>query len=308
MPEQGYDYFTNGETGETLCVRRATGEVSTGIIITVPEGTYFKTPEQQEADRRRKEGLQKKLEQDAARKEKNTNLKDLGKYFFAVHTDFSELSDAALARLIYLTTFLTLDDGQLFRTQRTPMTEADLTEEMKLSQSTVERFMKEAHDYIQADCNGNLHIMSGAFHRGHLPKGQHIPIQRLYRDAIRRLYRTTPTSKHRYLGMIFRLLPYINQEYNVLCWNPEEDSIDDMDLMSLAEFCELVGYKYAKFWKLRSELKKLTFDVDGKREMFCSFVDAGIGAGRIQIFINPHILYNGTDYKKVEILGKFCEL
>ena len=308
MPEQGYDYFTDGETGETLCVRRATGEVSNSITLTVPEGTYFKTPEQQEADRQRNEGLQKKLEQDAIRKEKNDNLEALGKYFFAVCTDFSELSDATLARLIYLTTFLTLDDGKLFRTQRTPMTEADLPDVMKLSQSTVDRFMKEVQDYIGVDSDGNLQIVSSAFQRGHLPKGQHIPMQRLYRDAIRRLYRTTPTSKHRYLGMFFKLLPYINQEYNVLCWNPEEDNIDDIDLMSPAEFCDLSGFKYTKFWKLKSELKNLTFDVDGKQELFCSFVDAGFGLGRVQIFVNPHILYNGFDYKNVEIVGKFCEL
>ena len=132
-------------------------------------------------------------------------------------------------------------------------------------------------------------------------------MQRFYRESIRQLYGATPKSKHHLLGIMFRSLPYINLEYNVLCKNPLENCLQDIELLSLADFCKLVGYPYMKLSRLRAEMKKLTFDVGGRKELFCSFVDAGLGAQNIQIFVNPHILYNGSDYKKVELLGKFCE-
>ena len=309
MPEQGYEYFTDGDTGQEYAVRRSTGEVTRAVCITVPEGSYVKTPEQQEADRRRKEGLQKKLEQEERMRQRNENLKELGKYFFAVCEDFTGLSDATVARLIFLATFLPVgNEGCLCKTERTPMTVDDLPDLLKLSSKTVRAFLKEASAYIETDKQGNLRMIGGRFARGKLKTGQYAEMQRLYRDSIRNLYRLTPVSKHRLLGVVFRLLPYVNREYNIMCHNPGEECIDDLNLLSLSDFCELVGYDYLKMYRLRAEMRKLTFDVNGKRELFCNFVDAGGGAKHIRIFVNPHIMYNGSDYKKVEILGKFCEL
>lgn len=309
MPEQGYNYFTDSETGKICAIQLSTGEVTDAVTVTLPVGTCWMTPEQQEAANRRKEGLQKKLEHEERKRLRNDNLKELGKYFFAACEDFTGLSDATVARLIFLATFLPVGkEGILCKTERTPMTVKDLPEYMMLSAKTVRAFLKEVSAYIEKDNNGNLRMNGDRFSRGKLEKGQYTDMQRLYRDSIRNLYRLTPSSKHHLLGVIFRLLPYVNKEYNILCHNPGEECIDDVDLLSLFDFCELIGHDYLKMYRLRAELKKLTFDVNGKRELFCNFVDAGGGAKHIRIFVNPHIMYNGSDYKKVEVLGKFCEL
>ena len=310
MPEkeQGYEYFTDGDTGKEYAVYRGTGEVLNAVTVTVPEGTYFKTPEQQEADRRRKEGLQKKLEQDERRQQRNASLRELGKYFFAVRVDFGGLSDATVARLIYLATFLSMDNGRLYRTERTPLTKKSLPELMKLSKKTADSFLKEVSAYINTDGDNCLRMSGDVFTRGKLHTGQYTDMQRLYRNTIRELYRKTPANKHRLLGIIFRFLPYVNREYNVLCWNIGEECIDDVELLSLKEFCELAQWNYGKLYRLRNDLKKLTFNVNGRQELFCNFVDSGLGKRNIRIFVNPHIMYNGSDYKKVEVLGKFCEL
>ncbi len=309
MPEQGYDYVTDGDTGDMFAIQRSTGEVTKAVTMIVPEGSYFKTPEDQEVDRRRSEGLKKKQEQTEWRRQKNENLKELGKYFFALCEDFTGLSDATVARLIFLATFLPVgNEGCLCKTERTPMTVDDLPDLMKLSSKTVRAFLKEASAYIETDERGCLRMIGDRFARGKLKTGQYAEMQRLYRDSIRNLYRSTPVSKHRLLGVVFRLLPYVNREYNILCRNPGEECIDDVDLISLSDFCKLIGHDYLKMYRLRAEMKKLTFDVNGKRELFCNFVDAGGSTKNVRIFVNPHIMYNGSDYKKVEVLGKFCEL
>ena len=313
MSEQGYNYFIDSETGQLCAVRNSTGEVTGAVTVTVPEGTCFMTPEQQEAAKRRNEGLKKKLELEERKRFRSENLAELGKFFFAAceengENQFAGLSDATVARLVFLATFLQLDSERLFKTERTPLRLDDLPELMGMHRKTVNSFLEEVRSYIAVDENDGLYMVCNVFKRGKLPKGQHTAMQRLYRDSIRNLYRQTPVSKHRLLGIVFRLLPYVNQEYNILCYNPDEDCIDDLDLLSLDDFCKLIGYDRLKNYRLRSELKKITFDVNGKRELFCNFVDAGMGTKHIRIFVNPHIMYNGTDYKKVEVLGKFCEL
>ena len=305
---QGYDYFTDGGTGELFAIQRSTGAITEAVTVTVPVGTYFKTPEQQEADRRHNEGLRRKVEREETRRAKSEGLKELGKYFFAVCDDFTGLSDATVARLVYLATFLPIDSGKLYKTERTPLRAEDLPHLMGLSQKSVGRFLEEAKAHIVVEEDGGVFLSSPVFIRGNLPKEQYTAMQRLYRDSIRSLYRTTPLNKHHLLGLIYRLLPYINQEFNVLCHNPEETQIDNIELLSLREFCDLIGKNYAKMYRLRAELKKLVFDVDGKKVLFCNFVSAGADVASTRIFINPRILYNGSNYKNVEILGKFCEL
>lgn len=308
MSDQGYFYGIDSETGEPYAVRKTTGEVTNAVTITVPEGTTFMTPEQQEAHKQQIEGLQKKLELEERRRLRSDTLNELGKYFFAVCNGFKGLSDAAVTRLVFLATFLSLDSRRLYKTERTPLKLDHLPELMGLHRKTVKSFLKEADAYLAIDDDNGLIMIGDAFIRGELPKGQHMAMQRLYRDSIRNIYRITPVSKHHLLGLVFRLLPYVNQEYNILCRNPGEECIDDLELLSLHDFCELIGHNYLKMYRLKAELRKLTFDVNGKQELFCNFVDTGLGPKCIRIFVNPHIMYNGSDYKKVEVLGKFCEL
>ena len=307
--EQGYSFFTDGETGQRYAVRNSTGEVTRALEMEVVEGSYVVTPEQQEAAKRRRDGLLEKLEQEEQKRFRNENLKELGKYyFFAVCKDFAGLSDASVARLVFLATFLSLESGRLYKTERIPLKLDHLPELMGLHRKTVKSFLKEVDEYLAVDDDNGLIMIGDVFIRGELPKGQHIAMQRLYRNSIRNIYRITPVSKHHLLGLVFRLLPYVNQEYNILCRNPGEECIDDLELLSLHDFCELIGHDYLKMYRLKAELRKLTFDVNGKQELFCNFVDTGLGPKHIRIFINPHIMYNGSDYKKVEVLGKFCEL
>lgn len=43
------------------------------------------------------------------------------------------------------------------------------------------------------------------------------------------------------------------------------------------------------------------------RERFLSIVGDGLDKGKHRLFINPRVLYSGSDYKQVAILGRFSE-
>ena len=102
------------------------------------------------------------------------------------------------------------------------------------------------------------------------------------------------------------MLPYINIEFNLLCYNPLETELEKVQLMSLADFCAEIDYNVSNLNRLMQIYRKLRFEVNGIQERFCSFSYDGIDRTQSTIAVNPHVLYNGSDYRKVEVLGAFC--
>lgn len=83
--------------------------------------------------------------------------------------------------------------------------------------------------------------------------------------------------------------------------------LDKIQFLSLAEFCNIIGYNISQLNRLLNIYKNITFDVKGKQKIFCAFAYSGLDRKTSRIFVNPHILYNGTNYNKVKVLGAFCK-
>ena len=99
------------------------------------------------------------------------------------------------------------------------------------------------------------------------------------------------------------MLPFINIEYNGLCLDIFEKDLALVQFITDADFCNKIGYDYSAVSRLKKVYKRIRFDVEGHTEPFCAFVEAG---NSTRIFVNPHILYNGTRPDMVAVLGSFC--
>ena len=78
--------------------------------------------------------------------------------------------------------------------------------------------------------------------------------------------------------------------------------------MTLNEFCLECGYNNAEQRaRLIKKYAQLRFEIDGHTEAFCSFVSSLNNIGDAKIYINPNILYKGTRWNEVKILGQFCK-
>jgi hypothetical protein len=149
--------------------------------------------------------------------------------------------------------------------------------------------------------------MTGQFFiRGKLGRTNGTFYQMAHINAVRRLYRGTAVNKHRYLGYVFAMLPYINYEFNILCENPDEIDIDHVIPLSFSGFCDLISYDKTKMSRLRKTYSDITFGIGEKKERFLSVVYDGAHKETERIFVNPHVIYCGSNYKRVEILGYFC--
>ena len=293
--------------GNPLLVHRATGEVLQGHYTEVFPGDIILSPDQQKARKRYMEELMRK----AGRR---TASRDLGKYFFiAGGQRFIDLKPQTATRLIYLQTFCDFAEekgNRLKLNTKQDMRRADLQKVLGLSYDAARAFWKEVSpNYLTEDDYGLIFSNLDVFIRGKIDSGS--SYYRAYVRGVRKLYEETPKSKHKHVGYLFQLLPFVNIEYNAICWNPEEQYIEEIEFITLDEFCDLIDYDKSRRDRLLSIYKQLTFEVKDKhgvhRERFLSIVGDGLDKGKHRLFINPRVLYSGSDYKQVAILGRFSE-
>lgn len=298
----GYDYFIN-ENGNQVAVSRNTGEVTEAITVTLPIGSKSYTPEQQQ---QYKKWQEHKLSQ-CLRKNASDELGNF--YFLLTNNVFDDVQPQTATRLIMLFTYLHYD-GSLKLTQRTSMRKSDLQEVLRLSKSATHQFWNEVKNRYLSEIDGVLFSTDNKFvFRGKMNK-EHQPYQKFYINSVRNLYRKVAnTKKHKQLGYIFKLLPYINIQFNIICKNPFESDLNMIEPLTIGEFCELIQYNSSNFHRLLRDYRQITFYVQNRKENFVSFIWDGItNKSDMKFYVNPHILYAGTNYEQVKMLGKFCEI
>lgn len=302
MNDKGYYNITDDKTGKVFAVERATGELYETVNVDMPIGSIYYTPEQQRKYKEKKERERKK-------QMCISNANKLGKFYFVLSDErFSELAPETVARLIYLNTFINYNDNKLMLSKRTHMKYKDLSSVLGVSKATVSRFWKEVSPrYITKHDNDLMITNNAVFNRGYLPQKQYTAYQKFYIDGVRKLYENAERKYHKQLGYLFKLLLFINIEYNLLCY-PEctlETDINNIELISMADFCNWIGYDIKHLNALIDTYRNIYFDVNGRQERFCTFIYDGVNKRGAKICINPHILYSGSDYSKVEVLGAF---
>lgn len=297
-----YTYRTL-ENGDVIAINNLTGETHETTEAVLPVGTWFIFPEEQEANRERK----KRQAESQKRRDTSRELGDF--YFVKGEQGFPDLSPQTLARLIYLETYIGYANqtnksrNKLMKTQKTQMRREDLPEVLKVSRSLADEFWNEVSPkYVTADDEGLLYSNSEVFIRGALKRKEYTAYQKFYRDGIQSVYLSLKPSKHRYLGYVYQMLRFVNFEFNVLCFNPDETNKDKIEPMTVRQFCEEIGFDVSNWCRLENVYRNLRFKVGDNLEKFCAFVTDGGNKADMRIIVNPRIIYGGTDYQKVGAL------
>ena len=295
--------------GKQYRINTETGEVTEMLTITIPYGSTVRTPEQQEQARKRAEYLKRREEKEHYKKLAKSELGSF--YWILANNAFSDLTPQTVTKLVMLCSYLYYDD-MFRRSTRTTIKKKDLQGILNISKKAVYDFWNEVKERYIVERSGDLYISDNAnIFRGQLRRTQKPEVrhfQKAYINAIRKLYRATGVRKHKQLGYIFKMIPYLNIEYNILCTDPFVQEIDSIMPLSIAELCQLINYNPTQSARLIKELQALKFEHNHRQEYLLSFVDNGgdIPQNKM-IFINPHILYNGSNFQKVEVLGAFCK-
>ena len=297
MSNNGYVFFLKDNL--PYAVSKSTGEIVDAINTVIPVGSIVYTPEQQEEYRERKE--QERLR--ALRREQGNELGYF--YFLSREHQLGNISAETVGRLIYLLTYLDYD-GNLMLSQRTHLQKSDLESVMGFSKWTVNRFLKEITPSYITESKDGLKLTNADVVRGRLNKTDKV-YQKMYINTIRKIYKSVKPSNHKHLGYIFQTIPYINLEYNILCTNPNEVELEKIEPITIGDFCKMIGFDVSNFHRLKKIYNSITFEINGQEQYFLSFVSNENNADTIRMFVNPRVLYSGSDYKKVEVLGLFTK-
>lgn len=283
--------------GYELCeaglVRADTGEVVPYRLEAIPEHSTVDTPSDKE---RRKRFREEQEERNRRTKVKNPFV------FVKKEIDLSNVAPAMVTKLVYLSTYMKYDGNKLMLTNKQAMTRNDLADVLGISPRNAVNFWNSlSPDFLYEDDTGALYLNSGLFKRGKLAKKKFLPYQRIFNNGVRKLYAASNGKNHKQMGYLFQLLPYISVEYNVLCRNPYEKDINAVELLSISDFCKLIGYSVANIDKLKRIYNGIRFPVGDHTELFCKMIYDGVNTNDAIVCINPNILYSGSNPGRVEV-------
>lgn len=294
---EGYEIIYYPEFGRELAIRTDTGEVSETVNITIPAGSTITTPRQWE-----------KYEQRKKREEQRIFRRSEIQYYWANSYERFELKPETITRLFYIMSFATHKErgARIMLNNKTQMKKRDLPKVLDCSQPTANKFFSEVSpDYIFETEEGLFWKDNVWLHRGGgLIMSEDKFYIRIFCECIQKLYRCTRGKNAKYVGYVFTLLPYVNREFNILCFNPKEADAEKIKPMDFSDVCRLTGFDAHNGKRLFTALDNLSFMIDGKEQWFFRLLHQPhtIDYASANIYINPRLMYSGTSREKIEHL------
>lgn len=246
---------------------------------------------------------------------------DVGKYVWAIYQLMaypfvdSEVSPSNVTRLMFLSTF-TNYFGELVFDNGRPIKREHLPGVLNISASASDTFFREVvrAGYISDGGDGILMINQEVFKKGAINNkkiatmaGDGQFLTRVYIDGVRSLYAKVSTPRqHKTLSYIFQILPFVNREHNIVCFNPLEGEVESIQRMTLGDFCDIIGQDRSHADRVAKTLFQTKFQVGDKEQYAIRYViDSTFKKAGYSIFINPNVYYAGSRWSSVEILKAF---
>ena len=206
-----------------------------------------------------------------------------------------------LTKLIYISTYMGYNN-RLMVSEDESMTKKQMREILRVSEDTFHKFYTSLTNtgILSEDIDKCLYLNTSIFKRGAIKDVKDIDCNRtrLYIKSIRSLYTQSKISEHKLLSYLFQAIPFVNVNYNILCFNPLENDLQKVKPMIMKDFCVVIGYSQDNDRRLKTKLKGLRLQ---QLPVF-SFVDNADG---LFCYINPNVYYAGNKWEEVRVLGRF---
>ncbi len=225
----------------------------------------------------------------------------LGKFYFNFYSELLLLNIESqyLFRFAYLCCYLDYNDNRIYfgKTNNKLAIEKDLKEIWKLGKDET-RYTKNAlidKGLIKINKDKTISVNKKYALKGNTGKRELKGSVKMFECGIKELYENAKAPEHKRLGILLKLLPCVNYDWNVLCANPEETNEDKVIPLTLKDICRIVGYEESNSNRLKRELLKIK--VDGKYAICIHTM-----GNKTAVSINPMIYYKGKRYKAMEHL------
>lgn len=212
-----------------------------------------------------------------------------------------------IARMMYIVSYLGYDGYLVYSNGRT-ITKQGIYKRLGISRTQADEFYNEmTTNNIFIEQNDKIYINSCYFCKGSINKikKHNKNITRLYVSNVKEIYESIPIALHKHMGYIFKVIPFVNRRYNILCKNPTESTYENIQPISLNEFCNIVNYaeKHKK-----TIITKLCNEFYINRQHVINFIHHESKRKNMHqrcIIINPKIYYSSDDWDTIDNIGKF---
>ena len=244
----------------------------------------------QEKKDRQKEGYKKRIGQEELKKHFKHNY---GSFYFDFYIRIEELlNDSLLSRTLYLCSYLDFDNNLVIKKGK-PINKDNLHIILRMgkrqSDRTRDDLIKKGILIMNQD--GNFSINKKYFRKGDIMREESVETIRVFDNAIRELYERCTPREHKKLALLYKLIPYINNNWNIVCKNIHEENRDLIEPYELKEIAKILGV--TNITRFRNDLLKLT--VDGQPVVMIQLV-----LNKSRILINPKVYYKGTRLDEVK--------
>lgn len=219
---------------------------------------------------------------------------------------FAGLSKPSVSRLMYLATFIgkdgVIENTNSYRTGR-PLTQKEIAKHLRCEERTFWRFIRETKDAgILTSANGTYCLNPKFFRKGVIKRGEvsdllekEAVLVRLYIGAMRSLYELAVPDSVCCLSYLFRMMPFVNCEHNIVCTNPSEEDVAFVQPMLMGDFANSVGYGLRNVARLRRTLGSLKFmTADGPVPAIQSVAVTAEKPEQTFWRIDPRLYYGGS--------------
>ena len=226
--------------------------------------------------------------------------------------DFPYLDDDELNDILFLSSFIGRDE-KLVYTNGKRISWSNIGDMLRFDQQKTSRIKNaaERNGYIVEKEDGSLSLNPRFIVRGGLNKAiiedmvnQNKSYISLFVSAARSLYRGSGRIKpENILAIIYKLLKYVNVEYNVLCWNPYENDPIYIEPLGVSDVARIVGCTKEY---VENTLFRCGFRNDGNEDLLFSRVaNIETHVYRPSIHINPYVVYGGELSNRKKVYSAF---
>lgn len=142
--------------------------------------------------------------------------------------------------------------------------------------------------------NESVYINDELFSKGKIKTD--LNYTRLFCNYIQNLYEACGSANdHKQLAYLFKMIPFINRETNILCLNPWEKTKKDIRPMRLGDFCDLIGYDRRNISRLSKDLLKIKINGESALGFFVQNLDKETWV----TIINPKLYFGGDKTKEL---------
>lgn len=206
---------------------------------------------------------------------------------------FPTLSQSDLARIMFIGTFAGWSTGELKHDNGVSINKNSLWELVGMSRSKFNAFYKSIVDCeIIAEQDGAIFMNPTYFFRGSMSEVKHmtedLQYTRLFRNTVRELYAMYNGRTIKQLAIIYSVLPFVNFNFNIIAFNPDEAHMDLIEPIPLDKLAIMLGYAdHRKFKKALNSIKYKDQPVFG-------FFETNGDRRKKKTVVNPKVIYAGN--------------